>query len=85
MDRSNHYEIAFESYLQRHGLCYVAVDETRRAMLGDSPVKSLDFIVFGREGSRLVVDVKGRRFPGGPPKKPRPFGGSFPRTSNSTS
>src|SRR5262249_54452823 len=35
------------------------------------PVKSLDFIVFGSAGARLVVDVKGRRFPGGPPKKPR--------------
>jgi hypothetical protein len=49
----------------------VAVDETRRALLGDVPVKSLDFIVFGRDGARLVVDVKGRRFPAGPPKCPR--------------
>jgi hypothetical protein len=71
MDRSNHYEIAFESYLQSHRLGYVAVDETRRAQVGDSPVKSLDFIVFGQDGARFVVDVKGRRFPAGPPKRPR--------------
>jgi hypothetical protein len=71
MDRSNHYEVAFESYLQEQRLCYVAVDETRRSLLGDSPVKSLDFIVFGQDGARLVVDVKGRRFPAGPPKRPR--------------
>jgi hypothetical protein len=71
MDRSNHYEVAFESYLQCHRLCYVAVDETRRALLGDGPVKSLDFIVFGEDGARLVVDIKGRRFPAGPPKRPR--------------
>ncbi len=71
MDRNNHYEVAFESYLQCHRLCYVAVDETRRALLGDSPVKSLDFIVFGTDGARLVVDIKGRRFPAGPPKRPR--------------
>jgi hypothetical protein len=71
MDRSNHYEVAFESYLQQQGLCYVAVDETRRALLGDAPVKSLDFIVFGKHGAKLVVDVKGRRFPSGPPKRPR--------------
>jgi hypothetical protein len=71
MDRSNHYEVAFESYLQHHRLCYVAVDETRRALLGDGPVKSLDFIVFGADGVRLVVDVKGRRFPAGPPSRPR--------------
>ena len=36
MDRSNHYEGAFEAYLQWHRLCYVAVDETRRSMLGDT-------------------------------------------------
>lgn len=70
MDRTNHYEVAFEAYLQAHRLCYVAVDETRRALLDDVPVKSLDFLVFGR-GTRLVVDVKGRRFPAGPPKRPR--------------
>ena len=38
--------------------------------MGDSPVKSLDFLVFG-EGARLVLDVKGRRFPSGRPKRRR--------------
>ena len=71
MDRSNHYEAAFEAYLQGHRLCYVAVDETRRALVGDTRVKSLDFIVFGPGGARLVLDVKGRRFPGGPAGRPR--------------
>jgi hypothetical protein len=71
MDRSNHYEAAFEAYLQWHRLCYVAVDETRRAMLGDSQVKSLDFLVFAETGAGLLVDVKGRRFPAGPPGRPR--------------
>jgi len=71
MDRSNHYEPAFEAYLQSARLCYIAVDETRRAMLGETPMKSLDFIVFGETGARLVVDVKGRRFPSGPIHKPR--------------
>jgi hypothetical protein len=71
MDRSNHYEAAFEAYLQYHRYCYVAVDETRRAMLGDMRVKNLDFIVCGERGARLLVDVKGRRFPGGPPERPR--------------
>jgi hypothetical protein len=71
MDRSNHYEAAFEAYLQEHRLPYVAVDESRRALLGGLPVKSLDFVVYGDGGSRLVVDVKGRRFPGGKPKRPR--------------
>lgn len=71
MDRSNHYEAAFEAYLQWHRLCYVAVDETRRAMLGDLRVKSLDFIVCTPAGARLLVDVKGRRFPAGSGKRRR--------------
>src|SRR5262245_40891514 len=71
MDRSNHYEAAFEAYLQWHRICYVAVDESRRAMLDDRRIKSLDFIVYGAYGARLLVDVKGRRFPGGTPERPR--------------
>jgi hypothetical protein len=71
MDRSNHYEAAFEAYLQWHRLCYVAVDERRRSLFEDIPVKSLDFIVYGPGGARLLVDVKGRRFPGGKPERPR--------------
>lgn len=71
MDRSNPYETAFEAFLQEQGLCYVAVDETRRATLGDVPVKNLDFIVLGPSGAKLLVDVKGRKFPGGPASKPR--------------
>src|SRR5262249_28089407 len=31
---------------------------------------SLDFVVVGPETSKLVVDVKGRKFPGGPAGKP---------------
>jgi hypothetical protein len=71
MDRGNHYEAAFEAYLRWHRLCYVAVDETRRAMLGDERVKNLDFIVYGEREARLLVDVKGRRFPSGTPERPR--------------
>ena len=71
MKRSNSYEEAFEAYLRWRRLCYVAVDETRRAQLGDVRVKSLDFIVYGEAGSRLLVDVKGRRSPTGSPDRPR--------------
>lgn len=71
MDRSNHYEAAFEAYLRWHRYCYVAVDETRRAMLGERRVKSLDFIVYGEPDARLLIDVKGRRFPSGRPDRPR--------------
>jgi hypothetical protein len=40
-------------------------------MLGETRVKSLDFIVYGASGQRLLVDVKGRRFPSGPADRPR--------------
>jgi hypothetical protein len=71
MDRSNHYEAAFEAYLQWHRLCYVAVNETRRSVFDDLRMKSLDFIVHGEGGVRLLVDVKGRRFPAGPDHRQR--------------
>ena len=65
MDRGNHYEAAFEEYLRQRKLPYIPVDETRRATLAQGgPLKSLDFIVYGEKGCRLLVDVKGRRYPG---------------------
>jgi hypothetical protein len=71
MDRSNHYEAAFEGYLQWHRLPYIGVDESRRSFLGEERVKSLDFIVCGHHGSRWLIDVKGRRFPAGREERPR--------------
>jgi hypothetical protein len=71
MDRSNHYEAAFEAYLQERGFSYIAIDETRRALYGDKSLKNLDFIVHATTASHLLIDVKGRRFPAGPPTKPR--------------
>lgn len=72
MQRRNPYESAFEAYLRDRRLGYIAVDEAKRAVLGDDgPVKSLDFIVYGPRGARLLIDVKGRRFPGGTAAKPR--------------
>ena len=71
MDRSNHYEAAFEAYLRGRRLCYVAVDESKRSLIEDEPVKSLDFVVYGDGDARLLVDVKGRRFPGGTSEEPR--------------
>jgi hypothetical protein len=71
MDRGNHYEAAFEAYLQENHLGYIAVDQTRRSLWGPTPVKSLDFILFGEADARFVVDVKGRRYPGGRSPRPR--------------
>jgi len=71
MIRSNHYETAFEAYLRSRGVGFIAVDEARRSLLGPTDVKSLDFIIVGPESSKLVVDVKGRKFPGGSAENPR--------------
>jgi hypothetical protein len=65
MNRSNEYECAFQAYLHENHLGYVAVDQSRRSLWGPTPVKSLDFILFGEGDRRYVVDVKGRRYPGG--------------------
>jgi hypothetical protein len=72
VDRSNHYEAAFEAYLRDRRVGFVPVDEARRTLLGGADVKSLDFIVVGPDSARLVVDVKGRKFPGGKADHPRP-------------
>lgn len=63
--RSNHYDAAFEACLRSRRIPYVAVDESRRALLTDSSLKSFDFIVETPGRWNLLVDVKGRRFPSG--------------------
>lgn len=64
--RDNHYEAAFEAWLRARRLPYVAVDETRRSLLGgDESLKSLDFVVSPPGEGSWLVDVKGRRFPSG--------------------
>jgi len=68
--RDNHYEAAFEQYLRARRIPYVAVNESRRALMGERSLKSLDFIVSPSGGScSYLVDVKGRRFPSGSDKQ----------------
>ena len=68
-NRENHYEAAFEAYLRRQGIPYVAVDEAKRSLLPHGSIKSLDFIVSPPGGPSWLVDVKGRRFPSGEQKQ----------------
>ncbi len=70
MIRSNHYEAAFEAYLRHKGVGFVAVDEAKRSLLGATDVKSLDFIIVGPDTAKLVVDVKGRKYPSGSAERP---------------
>jgi len=71
MKRSNPYEVAFEAYLRFKRVGFLSVDEAKRSLLGDQDVKSLDFLIVGPQSVKLVVDVKGRRFPGGKAEQPR--------------
>ena len=70
-DRNNHYEAAFEEYLRRRQIPYVAVDESKRSRLADGTLKSLDFIVSSPRGQGVswLVDIKGRHFPSGRQKQ----------------
>jgi len=61
MIRSNHYDAAFEAWLREHRLPYVAVDESKRALLTRQSIKSPDFLVQSPRLGRIVVDVKGRK------------------------
>jgi hypothetical protein len=65
MKTDNHYEAAFDAYLRKRGAAVVPVVEARRSYLDPGEVKSPDFIVLAPGAPRLVVDVKGRLFPGG--------------------
>ena len=58
--RSSHYEAAFEDFLRRNGLPYIAVDEAKRALFSGAKLKSFDFVVYRPNGNNLLVDVKGR-------------------------
>ncbi len=60
MDRSIHYEAAFEAHLRSKGIPYVAVDEAKKALFSDAKLKSFDFVVYSKAGPNLLVDVKGR-------------------------
>jgi hypothetical protein len=61
MDRSIHYEAAFEAFLRDRGIPYVAVDEAKKALFSTAKLKSFDFVVYSKNGHNLLVDVKGRR------------------------
>ncbi len=62
--RRFHYDAAFEHYLRANQIPYVAVDEARKAMQGPRKLKSFDFVVYGKSGPNLLVDVKGRKHSG---------------------
>ena len=61
MKRCNHYDTAFEELLRQLRRPYISVNETRRSLLQDASLKSMDFIVTTQQTDNLLIDVKGRR------------------------
>ncbi|KPK75203.1 MAG: hypothetical protein AMJ79_12240 [Phycisphaerae bacterium SM23_30] len=57
-----HYERAFEDYLRGRGTPYVGVDQAKKAVFSGVRIKSFDFIIYPRQGRKILADVKGRRF-----------------------
>jgi hypothetical protein len=58
--RSNHYEAAFEAFVRALRVPCVAIDEAKRALSGESALKSPDFLLYPRFAANLVVEVKGK-------------------------
>ena len=62
----NRYEQAFERFLRSARAPYLSNRQARRFQLGGGKtLKNFDFVVAGPNGANWIVDVKGRRFPGG--------------------
>ena len=61
--RKDHYEKAFEDYLQAKDSPYVVVDEAKKKSFAAVRLKTFDFLVYSARGPNLLVEVKGRKFP----------------------
>ncbi|MBQ9874446.1 MAG: HYExAFE family protein [Thermoguttaceae bacterium] len=65
MDK-NRYEIAFERFLRDLRRPFLSNRQERRFLLANgSTLKNFDYVVSSASGENWIVDVKGRRFPGG--------------------
>ncbi|MFH1416964.1 MAG: HYExAFE family protein [Planctomycetota bacterium] len=59
--RRTHYELAFETHLDRRGTPYVAVEDVHHFVRGRTGIKTFDYIVYPASGPACLVDVKGRK------------------------
>jgi hypothetical protein len=60
----NHYERAFGNWLIDNSVQYIAVDEHKRATLGQLKIKSFDYLLYPQSQEIIVAEVKGRKFKG---------------------
>ena len=64
MKSSNHYEAAFESFLQSQAIPYMSTRETRRSFAGQEEygsLKNIDFLVMNRSSVDAVQPVRQSR------------------------
>ena len=59
--KSTPYESAFEEFLRKHEILYIATDEKKRPIFKGEKIKNFDFIVASLK-KKYMIDVKGRRF-----------------------
>ncbi len=57
------YERSVEQFLRTHRLPYLAINQRRRPLSAQGPIKNFDFLVHARSGQHYLVEVKGRQFP----------------------
>lgn len=59
----SHYELMFENYLRKNNLLYIAINEAKRPLYKGERIKNFDFIVISKNGSIVLIDIKGKQFP----------------------
>ncbi|MFQ5412041.1 MAG: HYExAFE family protein [Phycisphaerae bacterium] len=59
--RRSHYEIAFESYLNRRGTPCVPIEDFPQVTRAQTGAKGFDYIVYPPSGPACLVEVKGRK------------------------
>ncbi len=58
---NNHYEQAFQAYLDSREQPYVTISQARKAIIHGTAQKSFDFIVHKPNGTAMLIDIKGRK------------------------
>lgn len=52
--RNIHYEAAFEDYLRKKEIPYIAINEAKRSIVEGKPIKNFDF--FGNEEDQISAN-----------------------------
>ncbi len=60
----NHYEKAFGNWLIDNQVQYITVDEQKRAAMGQSKIKSFDYLLYPPNHPIIITEIKGRKFKG---------------------